>query len=140
MAGAFQCGAFQQSAFQMVCGSDNDALDTHDGFDTDSYRLAKEAQQRHDKEFSEARKRLREVLRAAWDGPGKVAEEVREIASPYVDILESGALRIDYAALESRRSEVMAELLAFQDRLGEEFQALMRESDEDDSIALLMNQ
>lgn len=104
--------------------------DTHDGFD--------EKRKRRDSEFKGARERLRETLRMAWDGPGEVAAEVQALARPYVDILESGALRIDHEALERRRAAVMAEILAFEDALRAEYRARIAayEQDEDD-VAIL---
>lgn len=102
--------------------------DTHDGFDED--------RKKKDSEFRGKRERLREVLTQAWDGTGEVATEVKALAAPFVDILESGALRIDYAAMEKRNAEVMAEILAFQDSLRAEYQA--REDDEKDVEFLIL--
>ena len=109
--------------------------DTHDGFDEDSHAKAKDAERRHAKEFRSARERLRGIIERAWDGPGPVAAEVQSAASPFVEILESGTPRIDYAALE-RNKAVMAEILAFQDAMRAEYQAREDEDDEDDVMLL----
>jgi hypothetical protein len=116
--------------------------DTHDGFDEDSYRHAKKVQARKDKDFRSARERLRTVLERAWGEPepGPVAAEVKALAAPYVDILESGALRIDHVALESRNATVMAELLAFQDALRAEFAERMTRFEEDEEDVMLLTQ
>ena len=113
--------------------------DTHDGFDEDSHRLVKEEQARREKDFRSARSRLREVLERAWGEPepGPVAAEVKAIAEPYVERLESGRLRVDYAALEKRNAAVMAELLAFQDALRGEFQARMELANDDEDVMIL---
>ena len=110
----------------------------HDGFDEDSHRLVKEEQARKEKDFRSARSRLREVIKRAWDGPQPepVAAQVRSLASPYVERLESGAPRIDYAAIE-RNKTVMAKVLAFQDELRSEFQARMAAYEDDEDVALL---
>ena len=103
--------------------------DTHDGF--------KEQRKRRERDFRSARERLRETLTQAWDGPpGPVAAEVKALASPFVDVLESGALRIDHEALEARRGEIVAEVLALQEALRAEYQAAREEEDEEDVVLL----
>lgn len=85
------------------------ARDTHDGFDEDSYRLVKEEEAAKEKAFKSARERLREVLEQAWDGPQtKATTEIKALAAPHVERLESGTLRIDYAALERLEADLLA--------------------------------
>ena len=109
--------------------------DTHDGFDEDSYRRAKEEQARKAREFKSARERLRELLEGAWreEFPGPVAAEVKAIAAPHVERLESGVLRIDYAALQRHRRE----LLAFHDALRSEYQVRMALEQDDEDVMIL---
>ena len=106
--------------------------DTHDGVDE---RVRKRVK-RDEEAFKSARERLRDALQLAWDGPGDVAAEIRELASPFVDVLESGALRVDYAALEAKNAAAVLELEA---SLRAEFQARMAafEADEEDAVLLL---
>lgn len=101
--------------------------DTHDGFDEVKKRASA---------FKSKRERLREVLTQAWDGPGAVAAEVQALASPFVEILESGSPRIDFEAIE-RHKTVMAELLAFQDSLRAEYQQRL-DDEEDDDVTMLL--
>ena len=136
MATAFQADAFQNDAFQIDISAT--VPDTHDGFDEDSHRLVKEEQARKDKDFRSARQRLREVIERAWEPePGPVAVEVKALAAPYVERLESGSLRVDYKALEKRNAAVMAELLAFQDALRGEFQARIDLENDDEDVMIL---
>lgn len=107
--------------------------DTHDGIDEDTHRRTKDDLARRDKSFKSERERLREVLTQAWDGPGVVASEVKELASPFVEILESGALRIDYEAIDRHQ----AELLAFHDALRAEYQRRMDIEQDDEDVMLL---
>lgn len=112
--------------------------DTHDGFDEDTHKRVKESQSQRDKAFKSARERLREVIERAWDGPapeGSVAAEVKTVASPYVERLESGSLRIDYRSLQ--RQDDMATLLAFQDSLRSEYQARMALEQDDEEVMIL---
>lgn len=112
--------------------------DTNDGFDEDSYRLVKEEHARSDKEFRSSRSRLREIIERAWDGPTEpVAAQVKEIATPYVERLESGGLRIDYAGLEKRNAAVMAELLTYQDALRTEYQRRVAIEQDDEDVMIL---
>ncbi|MDO8707019.1 MAG: hypothetical protein Q7J84_18990 [Sulfuricaulis sp.] len=96
--------------------------DTHDGFD--------EARKRKESEFRSARERLREVLDFAWEQiePSPVALEVKALAASHVERMESGALRIDYAALERQQ----AALLAFHAELRREYEARRADEDEED--------
>lgn len=136
---AFSVTAFSPSAFAFDAAAQDDG-DTHDGFDEDSHRLVKEEQSRKDKEFLSKRQRAREILTQAWaeTHPGPVAAEVKALAAPYVERLESGSLRVDYKALQ--RQKALDELLAFQDALREEFQARIRafEDDEEDVMILTL--
>jgi hypothetical protein len=108
--------------------------DTHDGFDEDIRKRVKDEA----KAFKSARERLREVITQAWDGPQEapVAAEMRALAAPHVERMESGALRIDYEALQRHRTE----LLAFEDQLRAEFAARMAayEADEEEAVLLLI--
>lgn len=125
-------GNFDGTSFDgSIGGFDVDATaDTHDGFDDiEVRRHVKDAQAHKDKAFKSARERLRETLAFAWDGPQtEAAVEVKAIAAPHVERLESGALRIDYAALARHRRE----LLAFHDALRAEYQAAEIERDEEE--------
>ena len=123
-----------------VGGFDVDAvstIDTHDGFDEDVYRRAKESLSKQDKAFKSARERLREVIERAWDGPQEepapLAAEVRAIAAPHVERLESGALRIDYESLAKHRRE----LLAFENALRAEFERRMAIEADDEDVMIL---
>ena len=110
--------------------------DTHDGIDEDSHRKVRESQAAKDKAFKSARERLREVLTQAWDGPqadAPVAAEVRAIAAPHVERLESGALRIDYESLAKHRRE----LLAFENALRAEFERRMAIEADDEDVMIL---
>lgn len=136
-------GNFDSTSFDgSVGGFDVDAsttptIDTHDGFDEDSHKHATEDAKREAREFRGARERLRDVIEQAWDGdPGPVAAEVKAAAAPYVERLESGAVRIDYKAIE-RRKAVMAEVLALQDSLRAEFDARMALHRDDEDVILL---
>lgn len=137
MAQWMQCDWIQQSP--VWADSTCSIADTHDGFDEDSHRKAKEAQARHDKDFRSLRQRLRDVIEQAWGEPGPVAAEVKEAAAPYVEQLESGALRINYAALERRNTEVMAQVLDFERALRAEYEARIVEADEEEEILLIWN-
>ena len=113
--------------------------DTHDGFDEDGYRHAKEKERAEADRFKSRRELLRETIALAYDPEhGKV--EVQALAEPYVERLESGTPRIDYQALE-RNKAVMAEILAFQDSLRAEFEARVAayEQDEEDVMILLLH-
>lgn len=134
MTTAFQSNAFQKNAFQI------DAVavvtrDTHDGFDEESHKRIKEELGERAKAFKSARERLREALEFAWDGPQtEAAAEVKAIAAPHVERMESGALRIDYAALAKHRRE----LLAFHAALRSEYDArIAAEQDEEEVMILL---
>ena len=59
-----------------------------------------------------------------------------KVESPYVERLESGAKRIDYAALE-RNKAVMDELLAFQSALRNEFNERMAIANDDEDVMIL---
>ena len=108
-------------------GSPVITIDTHDGFD--------EEIKKRDHDFRSARERLREVIARAYDPDhGKV--EVQELASPFVEILESGTPRVDYEALE-RNKGVLAEILAFQGELRREFEQRMAIESEDEDLILL---
>ena len=130
-----QCD-FIQTAIVWADAACSISPDTHDGVDEASVRKRVRSDERA---FKSARERLREALQLAWDGPpGEVAAEVRSLASPFVDVLESGSLRVDYAALEARNAAVMREVLALEDQLRAEFQARMAiEADEEDAVMLL---
>ena len=137
MAGIFNSAIFNNAIFNTGV---EDTPDTHDGFDEDSHRLAREAQSRHDKEFLGKRQRLREIIERAFGEPepGPVAAEVKALAAPFVERLESGALRVDYRMLQKKWA--LAELLAFQDDLRDEFNARMEayERDEEDVMILTL--
>ena len=109
--------------------------DTHDGFDEDIRKRVRERVRDDEDAFRSKRERLRDALTLAWDGPGEIASEVQALASPYVDILESGALRIDYTALEARNAAAVLEL---ETALRAEFAARMAafEADEEDVMLL----
>ena len=111
--------------------------DTHDGVDSDDIRRRVRNEER---EFRSKRDRLRNVIERAYEPePGPVAEEIKAAAAPYVERLESGAQRIDYAALE-RNQAVMDELLAFQDALRVEFRNRMALANDDDDVMILASQ
>ena len=132
-------GSFDHLSFDgRIGGFDTDFVpDTHDGFDEDSHRRAKDAERKHAKDFRSARERLRETIARAYDPEhGKVAEEVQALAAPYVERLESGAPRIDFAALE-RHKAVMAQILEYQDALRAEYQKRLDDEDEADVMLLL---
>ena len=117
--------------------------DTHDGFDEDSHREAKKAEREQSERFKSARSRLRAVLERAWGEPepGPVAAEVKTLAAPYVERLESGALRVDYKGLaSSRNAAVMAQVLAFQDSLRTEFEARMALENDDEDVMIVASQ
>ena len=135
-AGNFDSVSFDGS----VGGFDVDAVvndaDTHDGFDEHSHRRAKESAAKQEKAFKSAKERLREVIERAWDGPQAeepAAVEVRAIAAPHVERLESGALRIDYDALHRHRKE----LLAFHDALRSEYQRRVSIEEDDEDVMIL---
>lgn len=111
------------------------AVNTHDGVDVEDVRKRVKADEER---FKSERERLREAIALAYDPEhGSVAEEVQAIAAPYVERLESGAPRIDYAALERNR-RVMAEILAFADALRAEYEARTAlEADDEDAVMLL---
>lgn len=112
--------------------------DTHDGFDEDLPRRVRRDLRAADERFRGARERLRDVLTQAWDGPGPVAAEVKALAAPYVDVLESGALRIDYAAIERRNREVLDGVLAFEAALRAEFAARIAAYEQDEEDVMLL--
>lgn len=129
-----QCNWIQQSPTwaDSVCSIQPD---THDGVDSDDIRRRVKAEE---KAFKSARQRLREVIAQAYDpNPGPVAQEVKALAAPYVERLESGNLRVDYKALESRNKAVLAELLAFQDALRTEFNSRMAIANDDEDVMIL---
>ena len=110
-----------------------DTTDTHDGFDDERVRRRVRADEER---FKSERERLRETIARAYDPEhGKVAEEVQALAAPYVERLESGTPRIDYAALE-RNARVIAEILAYADALAAEYEA--RAADDDDEDVMLL--
>ena len=133
-------GNFDSVSFDgSVGGFDVDAVsttNTHDGVDEHSYRRAKDALSKQEKAFKSAKERLREVIARAWDGPQAEtpqAAEVRAIAAPHVERLESGALRIDEAALHKHRKE----LLAFHAALRSEYQRRVSIDDDDEDVMIL---
>ena len=133
MAGNFFGGQFFGGGF---FGALADDTDTHDGFDEHSHRRAKDALAKQEKAFKSAKERLREVIERAWDGPQAetpAAAEVRDIAAPHVERLESGALRIDMDALHKHRKE----LLAFHDALRSEYQRRVSIEEDDEDVMLL---
>lgn len=133
---AFSKNAFSDNAFAFGAGTVV-SRDTHDGFDEEVHKRVKKKVREEEEAFRSKRDRLREVIARAYDPEhGKV--EVQELASPFVEILESGTPRIDYEALE-RNKEVLAEILAFQGELRREFDKRMAEyeADEED-VALLI--
>ena len=114
--------------------------DTHDGFDEDAHKRVKEKVRSEEREYRSKRDRLRNIIARAYEPePGPVAEEVKAAAAPYVERMESGAQRIDYAALE-RNQAVMDELLAFQDALRVEFRNRMALANDDDDVMILASQ
>ena len=120
-------------------GGSGTTTDTHDGFDEDLPRRVRRDLRAADERFRGARARLREVLTQAWDGPpGPVAAEVKALAAPYVDVLESGALRIDYAALERRNREVLEGVLAFEAGLRAEFAERIAAYEQDEEDVMLL--
>ena len=134
-------GSFDHLSFDgRIGGFDTDFVpDTHDGFDdTEVRKRVREQVREEEKAFRSKRDRLRAIIERAFEPePGPVAVEVKAAAAPYVDRLESGALRIDYAALEKRNAVVMAEILAFQDALRNEFQARMALENDDEDVMLV---
>ena len=131
MAQWMQCNWIQQSPTwaDSVCSLHPD---THDGFDEDVRKRARD----DEKAFKGASERLRETIARAYDPEhGKVAEEIQALAAPYVERLESGAPRIDYAALE-RNKAGMREILSFQDAMRAEYEARMASEDDDDVLLL----
>ena len=134
-------GNFDSVSFDgSVGGFDVDAAvsttNTHDGVDEHSYRRAKEAIAKQEKAFKSAKERLREVIERAWDGPQAdtpQAAEVRAIAAPHVERLESGALRIDEAALHKHRKE----LLAFHAALRQDFERRIAIDEDDEDVMIL---
>ncbi len=132
-----QCNWIQQSPTwaDSVCSIHPD---THDGFDDDARKRVKERVREEEKEFRSKRDRLRAVIAKAWEpDPGPVAQEVKALAEPYVEKLESGALRVDYNALERRNKAVMADLLSYQDALRGEYQARMDLANDDEDVMIL---
>lgn len=119
------------------------SADTHDGFDdTEVRKHVKERVREEEKAFRSKRERLREVLEQAFApevGPEPVAAQVREVAAPYVERLESGAPRVDYARLE-KNAAVMRQLLKFQNTLRTEYNARMAIEQDDEEVILLMAQ
>ena len=127
--------AYQGAGLFAYQGSVDSAgtTDTHDGVDDEDIRRRVREK---DDSFKSARDRLREALRMAWDGPGEAATEVRAIASPFVEILESGAMRVDYAAMEAKNEAVMREVLAFTDSLRAEYERRLLDDDDEDVMLL----
>ena len=127
MTTAFQSNAFQNNAFQIDAAVVT-TTDTHDGFDDDEVRKrVREELDERDRKFKDARNRVRDMLEQVWDGPQtEIVAEVKSIAEPHVERLESGVLRIDYEALGKRITEIL--------RLEE---ALRAEQDEEDVMILL---
>ena len=139
MAQWMQCDFIQTTPTWADAACNISPADTHDGIDDETRKRVKERVRDEEKSFKSRRERLREVLERAWDGPQEeapVAAEVREIAAPYVERLESGAPRIDYAAIECNRA-VMAELLAFQGALRQEFERRMELENDDEDVMIL---
>ena len=112
--------------------------DKHDGFDdTEVRKRVKEQVRDEEKAFRSKRDRLRSIIARAYEpDSGPVAEEVKSVASPYVERLESGSPRIDYEALE-RNAKVMEDLLAFQGSLRTEFQNRMSIANDDEDVMIL---
>ena len=113
--------------------------DTHDGFDEETRRKVKQKVRAEEKAFKSRRELLRETIERAWDGPQPepalepVAAQVREIAAPYVERLESGGLRIDYEG--ARR--VQKEILALQAALRREFAERMERENDDEDVMIV---
>ena len=136
-----QCNWIQQTPTwaDSVC---NIHPDTHDGFDDTEVRKRVREQVREDeKAFRSKRDRLRSIIVRAFEpeAAGPVAEEVKAAAAPYVERLESGAPRIDYAAIE-RNAAVMDALLAYQGALRTEFRARMDLENDDEDVMILASQ
>ena len=123
MAGIFNSAIFNNAIFNTGTVAPVVVVDdTHDGFDKE--------RKRKEREFRNARERLRDVLDFAWEQiePSPVALEVKALAAPHVERLESGALRVDYAALERQQ----AALLAFHAQLRSEYEARLADEDEEE--------
>lgn len=135
MSGSFSHGSFAGGLGNF---STDFVPDTHDGVDdTDVRRKVKERVREEEREFRSKRDRLRNVIERAFaPEPGPVAEEVKAVAAPYVERLESGAPRIDYEALE-RNKAVMAEILDFQDALRREYEARMAQENDDEDVMIV---
>ena len=133
-------GSFDHLSFDgSIGGFDVDFVpDTHDGFDDTEFRKRVREQVREDeKAFRSKRDRLRSIIERAFEPePGPVAQEVKAAAAPYVERLESGAPRIDYAAIE-RNKAVMADLLAFHDALRSEYRARIELENDDEDVMIL---
>ena len=115
-------------------------MDMHDGFDENAQKRVKKQVREEEKAFRSKRDRLRNIIARAYEPePGPVAEDIKAAAAPYVERLESGAQRIDYAALE-RNQAVMDELLAFQDALRVEFRNRMAIANDDEDVMILASQ
>lgn len=115
------------------------SADTHDGFDdTEVRKRVREQVKEDEKAFRAKRDRLRSLIARAFEpeADGPVAEEVKAVAAPFVERLESGAPRVDYAALE-RNKAIMDELLAFQKRLSAEYRARVERENDDEDVMLL---
>lgn len=122
-------GNFDGASFDgSIGGFDVDLLiDTHDGFDSN--------RKRYDEEREE-RKRLRDMLAYAVDPDAYIAPpaEAIELAAPFVERLESGAVRVDW---ERIGADVAERLYAY----AEEYERRRREfeEDEEDAMILLLN-
>lgn len=114
--------------------------DTHDGFDEDVQKRVKKQVREDEKAFRSKRDKLRNLIERAFEPePGPIAEEVKSVAAPYVERLESGSPRIDYEALE-RNKAVMDSLLAYQDALRLEFRNRMAIENDDEDVMILASQ
>lgn len=97
-------------------------IDTHDGVED-----VRKKHRERDEGIASARKRLRELLEHAWDGPQtETAEEIKVIASPHVEQLESGRLQIDYEALATRITDLL------------ELEAKLRAEQDDEDVMILL--
>lgn len=109
--------------------------DTHDGRDdSELHRRHDRLQEEREREFRSGRENLRAAIEAAFDPeqPAPAAAELREAAAPVVERLESGALRIDWAALDR---DLEIRLFLLQDAFEAEQRAL--DEDDDETVALL---
>ena len=134
MAQWMQCDWIQQTPTwaDSVC---NIHPDTHDGFDEKKQRKVKDRVKADESAFKSRREQLREAIERAWDGPQPepVAAQVQAIAAPYVERLESGALRIDYEGAK----RVQGEILALQSALRAEYEARAAIERDDEDVMIL---